>query len=73
MDIVKTLWDADLTDDQEFFATLLEEEFGCKSRVEKITNKNFIKNYAKPMNDFNIYNTAMPNAEGIRMISWGRK
>lgn len=72
MDIVKNLWDADLTDDQEFFATLIKEEFGCNTSVEKISNKAFLNNYAKPMHDFNIYTTALPNAEGIRMISWNR-
>ena len=72
MDIVKTLWDANLTDDQEFFAAVLKEEFGCNSRVEQISNKAFLVNYAKPLNDFLIYTTALPTVEGIRMISQKR-
>lgn len=72
MDIVKNLWDADLTDDQEFFATLIQEEFGCGSRIEKIKNRAFINHYARPLNNFVVYNTAMPNSEGIRMLSWKR-
>lgn len=72
MDIVKTIWDADLTDDQDFLAALIREEFGCGSRIEKISNKTFINQHLKPLNDFNIYTTALPNAEGIRMISWNK-
>lgn len=72
MDIVKNLWDADLTDDQAFFAAILSEEFGCASRVEQIKNKTFISNYAQPLNDFTIYTTAQPNIEGVRMISMNR-
>ncbi len=69
---MKILWDANLSEDQEFFAAVVKEEFGdmgCITRVEQVYNKAFLTQYAKPMNDFTIYTTAMPNVEGIRMIS----
>ena len=72
MDIVKNIWDMDLNEDQEFFASLLLEEFGCNTRVEKIANPNLISQYVRPKNDFTIYTTAQPNAEGIRLISWNK-
>ncbi len=72
MDIVKNIWDMNLSEDQEFFASLMLEEFGCNTRVEKIANPNFISQYVRPKNDFTIYTTAQPNAEGIRLISWNK-
>lgn len=68
MDIVKTIWDANLTDDQAFLAAIIREEFSCGSCTEKIKNKTYINQYLKPLNDFNIYTTAQPNAEGIKAL-----
>jgi len=73
MDIIKNIKDLSLNEDEKFFADIINEEFGCESCVEKITNVDFIQHYARPMNDFNIYTTAQPSAEGMRMVGWKRK
>ncbi len=72
MDIVKTIWDANLNDDQAFLAAIIREEFSCGSCIEKIKNKTYINQYLKPTHDFNIYTTALPNAEGIKSLSCKR-
>lgn len=73
MHIIKNIRDLSLNEDQEFFANLIKDEFGCNSCAEEIKNKDFMQYYARPMNDFNIYNTAQPTAEGTRMLAWKRK
>ena len=73
MDIVKNTRDLSLNEDERFFADLINEEFDCNTSLEKITNKDFIQQYARPQNDFIIYTTAQPPVEGIRMVGWRRK
>ncbi len=73
MDIVKNIRDLSLNEDEQFFADVIKEEFGCNTCVEKITNVDFIQHYAQPLNDFNIYTTAQPSAEGMRMVAWKRR
>lgn len=70
MDIVKNVRDLSLNEDEQFFAELITEEFGCYSCVEKIKNKDFLRQNVRPVNDFNIYTTAQPTVEGIRLVSW---
>lgn len=73
MDIVKNIKDLSLNEDEQFFADIIQEEFGCNTYIEKISNVDFIQHNAQRVNDFNIYTTAQPGAEGVRMIGWKRK
>ena len=73
MDIVKNTRDLSLNEDEQFFADIINEEFGCDTYLEKITNVDFVQHYARPLNDFNIYTTAQPSAEGMRMLGWRRR
>lgn len=73
MDIVKNIRDLSLNEDERFFADIIKEEFGCNTSVEKIKNVDFIQHYVKPLNEFNIYTTAQPSAEGMRMVAWKRR
>lgn len=73
MHIVKNLRDLSLSEDQKFFADLIKEEFGCNTCIEKIKNVDFLQHYARPLNDFTIYTTAQPTAEGMRMVAWPRR
>ena len=70
MDIVRNLRDLSLNEDEKFFAEIIKDEFGHDSCVEKIRNKDFLRVYARPLHDFNIYTTAMPSAEGVRLLAW---
>ena len=70
MRIVKILKDKSLNEDERFFADLIKDEFGCNACTEEITNPNYLKVYARPLNDFNIYTTAQPTSEGVRMLGW---
>lgn len=73
MDIVKNIRDLSLNEDQRFFADIIKEEFGCNTCVEKIMNRDFLYRYVQPVHDFNIYTTAQPTAEGMRMVAWNRR
>ena len=73
MDIVKNIKDLSLNEDEQFFADIISEEFGCSVCVEKITNVDFIQQNSRPYNDFNIYTTAQPTAEGIRLVGLRRR
>ena len=73
MDIVKNIRDLSLNEDEKFFADIINEEFGCNTSLEKITNKDFVQQYTRPINDFNIYTTAQPSVEGIRMVGWRKR
>lgn len=72
MRIVKNIRDLKLDEEQDFFASLIKDEFGCNTCIEDIKNPEFRKHYAKPLNDFVVYNTANPTVEGIRMLGWKR-
>ncbi|MBS4759870.1 MAG: hypothetical protein KHX03_04140 [Clostridium sp.] len=73
MRIIKNLRDMSLNEDEKFFADIIKDEFGWNTCVEKIKNKDFLQRYVKPLHDFNIYTTAQPTAEGMRMIAWKRR
>lgn len=73
MDIVKNIRDLNLNEDQRFFAEIIQDEFGCNTCIEEIKNVDFKQVYARPKNEFNIYTTAQPSAEGMRMVAWKRR
>lgn len=72
MRIVKNTNDLSLNEDQRFFAEIIKDEFGYDTCIEDIKNKEFLIQYNKPKHNFNVYTTAYPNHEGIRMIAWKR-
>lgn len=72
MRIVKNVRDLSLNEDEKFFAEIIKDEFDCNTCIEEVKNKDFLQSYAKPLNDFTIYTTAQPTAEGIRMLGWKR-
>lgn len=59
MDIIKNLKDYHLSHKQKIFAGYLKENISSYSCSEKISNKNYIRRYFSPDNDFLIYTTAM--------------
>lgn len=69
MYIVKDLKDFELNSQQRVFVDFIKDKIGSYCSYEKITNKNFAKKYASPINDFNIYNTSMPCAEPVRLLT----
>ena len=73
MDIVKNKNHLNLNEDQQFFAEIIKDEFGCNTCIEEVKNVDFKQAYARPLNDFNIYTTAQPSAEGMRMVAWKRR
>ena len=73
MDIVKNIRDLNLNEDQQFFAEIIKDEFGCNTCIEEVKNVDFKQAYARHLNDFNIYTTAQPSAEGMRMVAWKRR
>lgn len=72
MDIVKNIRDLSLNEDEKFFADIIKDEFGCNACIEEIKNKDFLAIHAQPSNEFTIYTTAQPTAEGVRMLGWRR-
>lgn len=72
MRIVKNVRDLSLNEDEKFFAEIIKDEFDCNTCEERVKNKEFLQSYAQPLNDFTIYTTAQPTAEGIRMVGWRR-
>lgn len=72
MRIVKNVRDLSLNEDEKFFAEIIKDEFDCNTCEEIVKNKAFLQGYARPLNDFTIYTTAQPTAEGIRMLGWRR-
>lgn len=73
MRIVKNVRDLSLDEDEKFFAEIIKDEFGCNTCEEQVKNREFLQSYAQPLNDFTIYTTAQPTAEGVRMIGWRRQ
>lgn len=59
MDIVKNLKDYEWTTQQKIFASFLRENISSYSCSEKITNAEYLKQYAEPSNDFLIYSTGV--------------
>ena len=59
MDIIKNLKDYNLTHKQKIFAGFLKENINSYSCDEKITNKDYLRKYFLPENDFTIYATGI--------------
>ena len=59
MDIVKNLKDYGLSTKQRVFAGYLKEHVSAYSCSEKIFNKDFLRIYFAPKNDFLIYATGV--------------
>lgn len=59
MDLVKSLKDYDLTPKQRIFASFLKENISSYSCIEQITNKEYIRHYFSPENDFTVYTTGV--------------
>lgn len=59
MDIIKNLKDYSLTTPQKIFASYLKENINSYSCSEKITNKEYLRQYFSPENDFTIYCTGV--------------
>lgn len=59
MDIVKSLKDYELTPKQRIFASFLKENISSYSCNEPITNKDYIRQYFSPENEFTIYTTGV--------------
>lgn len=59
MDYIKNLKDYKLTLKQRIFASFLKENISSYSCEEKITNKEYLRQYFSPENDFTIYSTGV--------------
>lgn len=59
MDIIKNLKDYPLTAEQKIFASYLKENISSYSCREKITNKEYLRKFFSPENDFTIYCTGV--------------
>ena len=58
MDIIKNLKDYKLTHKQRIFASYLKDNADSYTCVEHITNREFMRKYFAPVNDFLVYSTA---------------
>ena len=56
MDIVRHMHDYEFTKQQTDFLEYLNESIGSYSCTERIRNKDFIAQHAKPVNDLPVYN-----------------
>lgn len=68
MDIIKNLKDYKLTARQRIFAGYLNDKISSYTCSEAIKNKDFIRSYFSPDNDFCVYSTAVQNATELRNI-----
>lgn len=59
MDIVKTLKDCKLTHKQQVFAGYIKDKVDSYVCYEKVTNRNYMRQYFSPDNNFLIYSTAV--------------
>lgn len=59
MDIIKNLKDYPLTAEQKIFASFLKENVSSYSCREKIRNKEYIRQFFSPENDFTVYSTGV--------------
>ena len=59
MYIVKNLKDYDLSHKQRIFAGYIKDNVDSFVCYEKITNRNAVRNYFAPNNDYFIYTTAI--------------
>ncbi len=67
MYIVKNLKDYRLNHKQRVFASYIKENVSTYNCSEKITNKEYMRTYFAPDNDFLIYSTA--TVDPIRLIT----
>lgn len=68
MYIVKVVDDYSKTPEQRNMAAYLREILPSVVCYEPIRNKEFIKRYMTPLNDFIIYTTAAPCADASRVL-----
>ena len=65
MDIIKNLKDYKLSHEQKVFAGFLRENITSYSCEEEITNRDYIREYYSPDNDFTIYSTAIADPQRL--------
>lgn len=68
MNIVKVLDDYSKTEDQRELVEYLKDVLPSTICYEPIKNKDFIRKYMTPLNDFVIWTTAMPCADTRRVL-----
>ena len=68
MDIIKNLKDYKLTARQRIFAGYLNDKISSYTCSEAIKNKDYIRRYFSPDNDYYVYSTAVQNATELRNI-----
>lgn len=68
MDIIKNLKDYKLTARQRIFAGYLNDKISSYTCSETIKNKEFIRRFFSPDNDFCVYSTAVQNATELKNI-----
>lgn len=68
MEIVKLLKDYAKTPLQTELGEYFTQELDSTICTEKITNKKFLIQYIKPINDFIIHTTALPCSNARRML-----
>ena len=68
MDIIKNLKDYKLSLRQRIFAGYLSEKINSYTCSEQIKNKEFIRRYFSPDNDYTVYSTATENLAYLKSI-----
>ncbi|MBE7707472.1 MAG: hypothetical protein E7Z88_02070 [Cyanobacteria bacterium SIG27] len=68
MEIIKLLKDYAKTPLQAELGEYFTQELDSTICAEKITNKKFLIQYVKPINDFIIHTTALPCSNARRMF-----
>ena len=68
MDIIKNLKDYKLSIRQRLFAGYLSDRIESYTCSEQIKNKEFVRRYFSPDNDFTIYSTAIDDLARLRKI-----
>lgn len=68
MDIIKNLKDYKLTLKQRIFAGYLNDKISSYTCSEQIKNKEYIRRYFSPDNDYTVYSTATENMANLRNI-----
>ncbi len=68
MDIIKNLKDYKLSIRQRIFAGYLSDKIESYTCSEQIKNKEFIRRYFSPDNDFCVYSTAVDDLSRLRKI-----
>lgn len=70
MEIIKLLKDYAKTPLQAELGEYFTQELDSTICAEKITNKKYLIQYVKPINDFIIHTTALPCSNARRMLYW---